>query len=1093
MPVEIELAMRRSFPEAFAKGKALVDNGQLDPRFLAENLVAKPRALNAEESVALIYDRMRLQNEHADVMGLIEKAQAKGDKEAEMEGRQRLAKLEDAINTNDIAARKTGYEQGLGLAARKMMIAQDYSLARTLQRARVATGLQELPVALREKLEAVTQELQKAIKKSDAYEEKIKKLEDQLSAKQLERKVRKAVVGEELRRKPRAESQAKIKSLAEKINSKLYHVNMVFDPDVVKLLGEMAKEYVVGGIIDAKEIVSEIYNELQSLTPNPDLTERDVRDAISGYGITAKLSQDELNVTLREARRQMRLISSLEDAESGEIPLRSGFQRDAMSDEVRDLQRQVRQAMRESGIDSTKSRSPEEQLKTALDAVKTRLRNQISDITRQLETGKKTPKKVGITYDQEANDLKAERDRLKKALEDIEGKPGMSDEQRIKMATAAVEKSIAEYERRIGEGDLEPRKKESKTPETTELKMLRARRDNLKDIYKQMVKDAKPEVDPQAAALKAYKTRTAKRIADLKEMLDTGRFEKSARRVLKLDPAGMYLKNQAEKLKDKVDYEIARLRKANRTRIEKSLDFGVKLRRAIILSGMGTIVKLTTAATLRTITTPIEEVIGLVLARTPYISRIAKKAPREGAGLNVRAEAAAFRQWFEKATWRDVIDVAKTGKGELDRLYGKKYDFPPEAIEFFGHIHGALKVTPKRAEFWRSLQQRTEWAIKNGYDMTDPTTMATITAASYIDANRAIFMNDNAAVTVYRMLIRYLDNHSLGTKVAATTLQMLIPIVKIPTNFVKETATYAGGGFYAAAKLIEKKGISNLTMDEADSILRSLKKQFLGLILLALGMAGASVIGGYYQRGEKRKASDVSASGIKIGKTEIPHLMLHTPALEVLQLGATIVRVYQTYSKYNLTHPPEDQKTRPLIAALYASSLGAAKQVPFFDQPLRMAEGVSSPEAAGQRFNFFLEGMFIPPDVRRIAKWQDMAGDLVIPRERKTFVQAFMASIPGERRKLPVDIASIKRMDISKVAELIENAPEGTFKGATKTDMYKLMDSKLKDGVRSKDISKDEIGDYVKTMKKLLPLDTQATPSKQKVLKRWQQENMQVR
>jgi hypothetical protein len=58
----------------------------------------------------------------------------------------------------------------------------------------------------------------------------------------------------------------------------------------------------------------------------------------------------------------------------------------------------------------------------------------------------------------------------------------MSPEQKIRMATAAVEKSIAEYERRINEQDLAPQKKGSTTPETPELKTLRERRDELKKI-----------------------------------------------------------------------------------------------------------------------------------------------------------------------------------------------------------------------------------------------------------------------------------------------------------------------------------------------------------------------------------------------------------------------------------------------------------------------------------------------------------------------------------------------------------------------------------------------------------------------------------
>ena len=152
------------------------------------------------------------------------------------------------------------------------------------------------------------------------------------------------------------------------------------------------------GVRDAQQIVREIYDELKDDVP--DLEERDVRDAISGYGISGKMSQEEIKVAIREAKRQMRLISAVEDAQEGMVPLRSGLQRDPVSDKVRDLQKKVRQAMREAGIDSSSIRSPEEQWRTALEGVKTRLRNQIHDLNEQLQTGKKTPKKIGIKYDQ---------------------------------------------------------------------------------------------------------------------------------------------------------------------------------------------------------------------------------------------------------------------------------------------------------------------------------------------------------------------------------------------------------------------------------------------------------------------------------------------------------------------------------------------------------------------------------------------------------------------------------------------------------------------------------------------------------------------
>ena len=952
-PVEVET--RRSFGEAFDRGKEAVDSGQIDPRVLAENLAKAPRALSAEESVALIYDRMRLQDDHATVMEQIEKATADEDPATILEGRQRLAKIEDDINTNDEAARRTGYEQGLGLAARKMMIAEDYSLARSVQRMRVATGLPEIPEELRAKIETLTKQLQESLKKSETYEERIKELEAARKVRRMTEELAPVRRAEKRGSSSRKAMDTEFHALSNKLKAKFGVLNIGFDPEDIVVLAEMARNRVIAGITDAKAIVDDIYEDLKEL---PDLEKRDIRDAISGYGKSYKMTQDEINVDLREARRQMRLISALEDAQAGEPPLHSGLQRDPISDEVRSLQRQIKEAMRESGLDAQSMRSPEEQWKTAIDSVKTRLKNEIHDLDQQIAAGKRTHKeKSSIDYDEEAKKLKAIRDGKKRLLDEIDARPPKSE-------------------------------------------------DELQKIH-----------------LKAYKTRTANRIHDLERKLKTGDFEKKARRALQMDPEALRLKAEAEKIKEAIDTEIRKQELANRTATERGLDWMVKWRRAVILSGSATIGKLTTAASLRQITTPLEELVGGVLSRMPIFSRISDKAPREGGGLNVRAEAEAMRQWFAKTTYMDAWDVIKTGRGELDRMYGKKHDLPPEAIEFFGHVHGALKIMPKRAEFYRSLQKRTEWAIKNGLDVSNPTTQATLFAESYVDANRAIFMQDNAIVTAYRMLINFLRHKGTGGRAGATALQMLMPIVKIPTNFVAETTSYAAGGAKAIGKLIGAKGIGNLTPEEADYVMRALKKQGIGLAMLVMGYLLASEIGGYYERGEKRKAGDVKAGGLRILGVDMPKWALHTPIIEVLQIGATLRRVENHYAEYNEKHPDKPQKEHAFAAGLFAGAKGLIEEVPFFEQPVRTGESLKTAESAGKFFGQFGESLIIPPDLRKISKSMDKAGDEQIPREQENFLQILQGSIPGQRKKLPLNMKKVARMQIHQLANIMENAP----------------------------------------------------------------------
>jgi hypothetical protein len=358
-----------------------------------------------------------------------------------------------------------------------------------MQKAREANGNKQLTTEQRTKYDALAKQLEDAQKKLLEYEEAksnnianvtVAKLKNEVARER--RQTKRTYKKEEL--------DIEFKSLVNELNTALGGLHVGIDPTGVLILGKMAKNRVHSGIITVEGIVDSIYTETKNI--GLELSKREIRDAISGYGKTILLSKKEIDVKMRDLRHQMRLTSALEDAQKKQAPLRSGLQRDIPSDTVRALQRQVQQVMKEQGIDSGSLRTPEQAWKTSLDAVKTRLKNQIHDIEKQLITGEKTPKKLGIKYDEHATSLKGLRDTFKEILVAVEGKQEMSPEQRIKIATTAAEKSIAELERRINEKDLTTQKKVSKTPETVELKALREKRDKLRAVYNQMKDDARP-------------------------------------------------------------------------------------------------------------------------------------------------------------------------------------------------------------------------------------------------------------------------------------------------------------------------------------------------------------------------------------------------------------------------------------------------------------------------------------------------------------------------------------------------------------------------------------------------------------------------
>lgn len=159
--------------------------------------------------------------------------------------------------------------------------------------------------------------------------------------------------------------------------------NIGLDPKMIKTFSRMALNRVEHGILTIEQVVDHIYTAI-----GEKIDKRVIRDAITGYGKTAKLSKDEIDGQLREVKRQGRLVSMLEDAEGGTAPLRTGLQRDKPTPRVIELRKQVEEAMRKNGLIIEKTaKSPEEQQLTAIQKYKNYLDKRNTELERQLVEG----------------------------------------------------------------------------------------------------------------------------------------------------------------------------------------------------------------------------------------------------------------------------------------------------------------------------------------------------------------------------------------------------------------------------------------------------------------------------------------------------------------------------------------------------------------------------------------------------------------------------------------------------------------------------------------------------------------------------------
>ena len=1003
---EVEVMARRTFGQVFDEGKRLVDTGELNIRSLTDSIIEKPRPLSAEQSVALLYDRMKISNEHEQAVDRATKAIKDGNVEEAERARMDMAVLEELAEKNDIAARLTGYEQGLGLAIRRLMIRKDYSMTNQLRLLKVETGGVITP-ELRAHVEELTTKLRQAEKELEEYRAN----KDEAMSLETAQKVVADMVSESKREQRQVNRQAakeKILQSREAIKEELRAIarkqmgKLSANPiplEMVPSLVKLAKNYIEDGIVTLEGVVDNVFSDVKDMLP--DVTKRDVRDAISGYGRVRKPSKNEVEKQYREVVAQARLVSALEDAEQGERPKKSGFQRPRPSQKVRGLRKQVNEAMKKNGIE-IRDIPEEERFRTALDAVKQRLRNQIEDLEKQIADGKKTAKRNGVEYDEEAKKLKARVDELKEIIQKIEGKPEIPFEQKVKMAEAGLERSITELERRINELDFKAKQKPD--PIVTErLIELRARRKQLRDQYEAMKLEANPKRSPEEIAHSNYKKSLERRKARLKEKLDNKDYEPDGKpeRKYELDKEDLAKQAEIEHLKYKLDNLRFKEKMKNRSTAMKWRDGFLAFRRGMLLSSVVTLGKLTMAATTRGITTPIEEFVGSGLRLLPGVSKIAARAPREGGGFNLKDEADAVKEIFSKGTANDLVKIFKTGRSQLDDLSGHRGHISAgnaweQAMEKSGQMHQILKTPIKRAEFVRSFNKRMRWYERQGVDVSDPTVANTIAAEATQDAYRAIFMQDNSTVKDFNAWLAKQDNKkTFKSNVSVVTLRTLLPIVKVPTNYAGEVASGAFGLFKAMPDIYQaiRKGVDTLTPAQADFIMRNLKKQTIGIAMVALGYYAYDKLGGYWYTGRGREKDGPEPDTAELFGHAVPKWLMDAPIMDLLQIGATIHRIRNSYERHG--------KPTNLFTGVKVTGLSFLNKVPFARTVNDLVHAGETVTSTNKFVGRLLEGILVPPDVQRIARATDTDenGNPVV-RKPDSWWEYTYQDVPGLRQTI---------------------------------------------------------------------------------------------
>jgi histidine phosphatase superfamily protein (branch 1) len=767
--------------------------------------------------------------------------------------------------------------------------------------------------------------------------------------------------------------------------------------DNITPLRKMARSHIREGMTTLDQVVDAIHGDLKEGLP--DLTKRDVRDAFSGYGDTRLPTRTDLERQMRELKKQGELVSQLEDVQQGQAPARKVKKMEAPSKKVQELRKQVEKAMKTSGISwENPPRTPAEREARALQALKNRLKNEIEHLTERLETGLPPKGKTKVQQDAEAKELTGQRDRLKKALQEIDGQRNLSDANKIKRMENVLKREIERYETQIREG-VDPLKPTSEKLMTPALEALKEERNAVRALYKKLRVDNDPASTPQQIALEAYKDRLTRRVNEFQRRIFEGDFEPDERIPIDEDAEAKKIALQLKAEESKFHTIKRKAEEANKGRLQKVLDKVNAWKRFAILSGLPSLGKIVLAVGYRQIGTPVEELIGAGIRHIPGVSVVARQAPREGRGFMRSAESAALREWAKAETYEDFLKVLKKGRGELDVSVGKYIEESPEALEFWGRVHASLKNFAKRSEFARAFEQRVEYAHRQGFDRADELVRMTAAYDAYADASRAIFMQDNVLTKEYYKLIKRLesDDSSWISKMGAFLARFTMPIVKVPTNFIAETGEFALGAFSGTAKIIYNAitgDLSKLSPKEADAIMRSLKKGSIGLTLGVIGFLIPGIAGGYYQRGEQRDENEPDAGEFMFGGHRIPKWATHSPLLEAMQIGATIRRAFERRQEEK-----GEDTSKAVVGSLLDAASGMLGEVPLFEQPTQLMNRFKYGEF-DKLGGDYLKSLN-PQLIQNVASWTDQEDGKTVKRAPENILETVETGIPGLRQNVP--------------------------------------------------------------------------------------------
>ncbi len=446
-----ELAKRAkmSLDDLHRQGAAMANNTD-EMRKMIERHERAPYAINAVDQVALGQFIVNLQNKYYELSNKKREAHDNGNEPLAIQYDTEMDEVFSWVDRAHRVNKTVGAEWGRTGRARQIAIDKAGNLADYMVSCVKAKGV-SLTKSERAEAELIYRKFEEAREKHEnlKLEDIISQL-DALSKIRLARqqdgiKERKGKYTPENIERDYVEALAQIRYHGEHRSGGVLHglPNGQKWIRAIEAYHLMNGEGLTNGSPDGAKMAQLVLNDI--LAQGVEATLWDVRQIESRMGNLIKPSQDEISKSLRDIHTQLLVEQQIEHIlTTGEMPPKTGFDRDIQSAAARQLRRERDRIIREKGIDR---RTYEERLKTALDSYKTRLRNQIEENEKaiaDIEAGRPYTPRTNhkLTLDEEAQALKERNKELKDRIKELTDDPAKNLEKRIERALATIASNI---------------------------------------------------------------------------------------------------------------------------------------------------------------------------------------------------------------------------------------------------------------------------------------------------------------------------------------------------------------------------------------------------------------------------------------------------------------------------------------------------------------------------------------------------------------------------------------------------------------------------------------------------------------------------